>query len=265
MTLQDSTKVMLGATGSNDKVVSCENADPASFPAGLAVRRNSTGGLLIADNAVAALIGISLGPDLSDAKRTAVARTGNLIPLRTRVAYGVGTVTITSVANLLTGTPDSVTVGATEFTAQSGAATPGTATFRSATSVGATAQSLADQINAHAVSGPLVTATVVGAVVTLTAKSPGSGGDIALAYTDKGSATIGATVSAANLAGGDASMDTITIGAAVYVDSTTGEACDSADALAVATSAVVASGVLTGVFPDGSTVPCILINMPGGL
>jgi hypothetical protein len=114
-----------------------------------------------------------------------------------------GNATITSYANLLTTTPDSITVGATVFVAQSGVATLGTATFRAATSNDATAASLAAQINAHAVAKLLVTAVAVGPIVTITANDTGlSGNDVALAYTDNGGGNIGATVSGALLAGG---------------------------------------------------------------
>ncbi len=118
-----------------------------------------------------------------------------------------GTATISSYANLLTTTPDSITVGETVFTAQSGAATLGTATFRAATSNDATAASLAAQINAHEDTKDLVEAVALSAVVTITAKAAGVGGnEIALAYTDNGGGNIGATIagiSGGNLAGGD--------------------------------------------------------------
>lgn len=114
-----------------------------------------------------------------------------------------GNATITSYANLVSGTDDTITVGATVFTAQTGAATLGTATFQAATSNDATAASLAAQINAHAIAGALVEATAVGAVVTIESVSGGSSGNsIALAYTDNDT-NVGATVSGANLTGGD--------------------------------------------------------------
>ena len=117
--------------------------------------------------------------------------------------HASGNCTITSYANLLTVTPDTVVVGATTFTAQSGAVTPGDATFRAATDNATTAISLAAQINAHATAGALVKATVIGAVVTISAINGGTGGNaIALAYHDLGTSTIGATVSGAFLTGG---------------------------------------------------------------
>lgn len=118
-----------------------------------------------------------------------------------------GEVTISSYANLVSGTDDSVTVGATVFTAQAGAATPGQATFQAATSNSATATSLAVQINAHATAGALVEAQAVDAVVMIRAKAVGTGGNsIALAYTDNDT-NVGASVSAATLLGGEAVAD----------------------------------------------------------
>lgn len=109
---------------------------------------------------------------------------------------------ITAYANLVSGTDDTITVGATVFTAQAGAATPGTATFQAATSNDATAQSLADQINAHATAGALVEAVADGAEVTITAKARGTAGNsIALGYTDNDS-NVGATKTGTVLSGG---------------------------------------------------------------
>lgn len=117
--------------------------------------------------------------------------------------HAAGLVTITSYANLVDSGDDTVTVGATVFTAQAGAATPGDATFQAATSEAATATSLAAQINAHATAGSLVRATAIGAVVVITALHGGTDGNsIALAYSDEGTATVGATVSGSNLDGG---------------------------------------------------------------
>ena len=114
-----------------------------------------------------------------------------------------GTVTISSYTALVSGTDDTVTVGATVFTAQSGSAAPGDATFQAATSNDATATSLAIQINAHATAGALVEAWAVGAVVHIRAISGGTGGNaIALAYTDNDT-NAGASISGATLTGGN--------------------------------------------------------------
>ncbi len=91
-------------------------------------------------------VGISKGANLSDSKRTTVQKTGLGIPVLLALEPARGKVSITSYANLLTGTPDTVTVGATIFTAQSSAVTPGDATFRAATDNATTATSLAAQL-----------------------------------------------------------------------------------------------------------------------
>lgn len=112
-----------------------------------------------------------------------------------------GTITISSYANLLTTTPDTISVAGVAFTAQSTAVTLGDATFRAATGNNETAASLAAQINAHATVKLLVEAVAVGAVVTVTAKEVGyAGNDIAVSYTDNGGGNIGATL--AGLSGG---------------------------------------------------------------
>lgn len=117
-------------------------------------------------------------------------------------AQAEGTVTISSYANLVSGTDDVITVAGVAFTAQTGAATLGTATFQAATSNDATATSLAAQINGHATASALVTAEAASAVVTITAKAAGAAGNsIALVYTDNDT-NVGASVSAATLAGG---------------------------------------------------------------
>lgn len=75
----NSTKVLLGSHGSSDIKATCENGDPATFIAGLAVRKASTGDLSLASGE---LIGVSLGISQSDTKKTSVVRAGNLIPIQ---------------------------------------------------------------------------------------------------------------------------------------------------------------------------------------
>lgn len=116
------------------------------------------------------------------------------------LAQASGTVTISSYANLVSGTDDAITVAGVAFTAQAGVATLGTATFHADTSNNITAASLAAQINAHATTSALVTAEADGAVVTITAIEYGqSGNDIAVSYTDNDT-NVGATL--AGLSGG---------------------------------------------------------------
>lgn len=263
----DSTKILMGTTKSSIKDVSSENADPATFKAGLAVRRKSDGGLQLEDDSTATLIGISLGADLADTAKTAVCRSGLGVPLRLREQpYASGEIEITSYTNLLVSAADEIEVAGVSFVAQAGAAVLGEATFRAATSNEATAASLAAQINAHLTSKALVVATVEDAVATITAKAAGEDGNaITLVYTDNG-AEVGATVTGeGTLEGGELGLDTLAIGAPVSVDDTTGEAVDTADEAAIATDAIYVSGAMTGVYPDGTTCQVALVDFPGGL
>lgn len=155
-----------------------------------------------------------------------------------------GKVTITNFANLVSGTDDSVTIGATVFTAQAGSATLGTGTFQSVTSNSVTAVSLAAQINAHATAGALVEALAIGAVVWIRALAGGSAGNsIALAYTDHDS-NVGATVSGATLTGGRALE--------------TGE--QDYDVVKMLVAAIVKDCVVAGVISQGSEVETLTLT-----
>lgn len=124
-----------------------------------------------------------------------------------------GTITISSYANLISGTPDVVTIDGTAFTAQAGAVVAGAGTFRASTDNATTAASLAAQINAHATASAKVVATVVGAVVTITALVPGAlQNALTLAYTDNDT-NVGATKSGTTLTAGAG----LTVGAYVGV------------------------------------------------
>ncbi len=109
--------------------------------------------------------------------------------------HASGTVTFTS-----PDAADNVTVGTTTFVGTVGAVTPGAATY----SVDTAASSFASQVNAHAVAGAIVHATVSGSIVTLRARVGGTAANsTALTTTD----AIKATVSAATLLGGTVETD----------------------------------------------------------
>ena len=76
--MYSATKIVLGTTGSNEKVVSNFSGDPATFLAGLVVRSASSGVLHLSAGAPC---GVSLGIDMSDSGRTAVCRSGLLVPM----------------------------------------------------------------------------------------------------------------------------------------------------------------------------------------
>ncbi len=264
--MHNASVVVLGSTQSNDKDVSCFNSNPATFLAGLAVRQSSTEGELSLTAGVMA--GISLGKSLSDHSKTSVLRAGLRVPVLLSQAPARGVITISSYANLVAGTPDTITVGATAFTASGSPVTPTQATFQAASSNNATAISLAAQINAHATAGALVEATVdsvdntkVNITSKLNTTAPNS---IALAYADLGTDTIGASVSDDFLSGGADAADYVVIGAKVYFSDVTGKA-DDPNSDSTITDAVYVSGVLTGLDESGAEVACALVDMPGGL
>jgi hypothetical protein len=259
----DASKVIMGATQSSDKVVSDYTGNPATYLAGLALRRKSddTLSVTLADGQ---WLGVSLGASLSDTSKTAVCRSGLRVPVLLEAKPAYGEVEITNYSNLTDGTDDTVTVGATAFTATDGAVTPTQATFDARTSNVLAAASLAAQINAHATAGALVEAVAVGAVVQIRARANTvAGDDIALSYEQLG-AGVGATVSGANLEDGGDAPDYVVIGEKVYFSDTTGKADDKYSDATIS-DAVYVSGVLTGIAEDGSEVYAALVDMGGGL
>lgn len=278
--MHDASKVLMGQTGSSAKEISVHGSDPASFPAGVAVG-------LVTDAETLSLsatmkIGVSLGRSLSDHKKTAVCRTGEFVPMLAHLKRASGIVTITTFANLLTTSADSISVAGQVFVAQSGAATPGTLFFQAATSNNATATSLAAQINSHATASTKVYAVANGAVVTIYsivdgAGSTGTGNDIALSYTDNGGGNVGATVtgvSGGKLSGGSDSIsgiDYMTVGAKAYINNATGKLdvamtgfSTVSDATYIA-AAGTTSPLVTGINEDSSSVAAGLVDMTGGL
>ncbi len=262
----DATKALMGATRSSSKQgTETFNSDPATYLAGLAVRRTS-GGLLSVTKSAGRWAGVSLGRNLSDCKKTTVLNAGEQVPVLLEMAPARGVVTITSYANLVITSGDTLKVGATTFTAQSSSVVHGGATFRAATGNDETATSLADQINFHATAGALFVAVAAGPVVTITAKNNATvGSTIDLVYTDTHSADIGLTVDDITFTGGGADdADFVSIGAPVYFSDTTGKADDPSSASTVS-NAVYVSEVMTGIQEDGTEVACAMIDMIGGL
>lgn len=274
--MHSSTIVQLGSTRSNHKDVSKHESDPATFLAGLCVslKDDATLSLLKADGF---RIGVSLGKGLSnDSKCTSVLRAGESVPVRAHLKRASGVITVTSYANLVAVAGDDVVVGATTFTAQSGAVTPGDATFRAATGNNETAASLAAQINAHATASAKVYAVAASAVVTLYsvvdgAGSTATGNDIVLTYTDNGTATVGITLSGLSggkLSGGSDSISAVAfpvIGGKMYINDVTGKADKNIAGFTTISDATYRSGVKTGRAEDGSSVAAVIVDMPGGL
>lgn len=266
----DDSKVVLGGTLSNVKDVECYDVDPASFPAGLAVSLASTGLPSLLKSAGMRL-GVSLGRSLADHKKTSVARAGLRVPFQASLKRSTGLITITNVSNLAAG--DTLTVGATGFVGQSGAATPGDATFQATGTTAQTATNLAAQINAHATAGALVYAIASSATVRLYAKVEGAatGHDVAVSYTDASPTSVGLTLSEltdGKLAGGSNTVSDIayiTIGAKMYVNDTTGKADIEMTGFSTITDGVYVTTELTGVLEDSSETAAVLVDMQGGL
>lgn len=267
----DSLKVVLAAALSNHKDIENFNVDPAGFPAGYCVSLASTGLPSLLKSA-GQRIGISRGKSFSDHAKTAVQNAGLRSPVRAALKRSTGLITITNVANLVSGTDDSVTVGATVFTAQAGAATPGDATFQASGATSATATSLATQINAHATASTLVYAIASAATVRLYAKvkGAGTGHDVALAYTD-GDANIGITLSglsAGKLTGGSdtiSDIDYVIPGEKMYINDVTGEADVAMTGFSTISDAIYVSGPKTGIDEAGVEVGAALVDFQGGL
>ena len=258
----DTSKCVMGAPQVSGWVATDHAGAPATYLAGLAVRQGESALSLL--KTAGSWIGVSLGKSLSSHDKTSILRTGRRVPMLIERQPARGIVTITSYANLVSGTDDALAIGATSFVAQAGAATPGDATFQAATGNNETAASLAAQINAHATAGALVRATAVAAVVTLTAINNSTAADtIGLVYTDNDT-NIGLTVSAATLTDSDDTADWLVLGAKAYISDTTGKV-DDPNSNATVSDAVIASALITGIQEDGTEAYAVLVDMPGGL
>ncbi len=259
----DPTKVLLGTTVSSGKTITNEPADPATFVAGLAVRRKTDGGLQTADDSTAALIGVSLGVSLTDAKKTSIVRKGLGIPLRLVTLPASGDAEIVSYADLLDGDFDSFTIGEVTFVAQAGAVTEGDATFQAATGEAETATSFADQINSHTETAALVTAEADGAVVTVTANAEGpAGSEIVFLFNDNTGNEAGTVSGSGTLE--QAAITTAVVGGQVSVNDE-GKGCAFDDEDAAATGASYATEVMKGVDVSGVQCWVALVDIRGSL
>ncbi len=237
-TRHDATKVILGSHGSSDLVASCEDSDPASFPAGRAVRRIATTGKLSLSSGDGSLIGVSLGESLSDTKKTSVARVGNRIPIE-----------LSGFASL---TKDELTffkkrdvVVAIEFV------------------TGGTASEEAVTVTGDDDAGWLISLSMDDGVSTATQCKTALDADAEAAALIEVLITGTAGNGQDDFAEDDIDGSIPTIGAAVRVSNTTGKAVPSGG---TATGAFYVSGVLTGVTIAGvAATPVAYIDMGGGL
>ncbi len=265
----DPTKALMGSPGSSAKQGSEVFAsDPATFLAGLAVRRKNSATIpLSVTKADGAWVGISLGASLSDCKKTSVLKTGELVPVLLEAAPARGVVVITDYANLVLVSNDTLKVGATTFTFKTSASSSTEVLCAASGSSNAVvAAALAAKINAHTTAGALFKAVVTDtAEVTITAKTNSTlGSTIDLVYTDAGVSDIGLTVDDVTFTGGGIDPDYVVIGANVYFSDVTGKADDPSSGATVS-NAIYMSEPLTGIAEDGSEVYCALIDYDGGL
>lgn len=264
--MHDATKVLMGNVLTSSKEITEHVGSPATFKAGLAIRKKSDDTLSVT-KADGQWLGISLGKGLSDSlKTTAIARDGLKIPVLLEYTPARQVVTITSYANLIATSNDTLKIGATTFTFKGSPSTE--SEVGAVTDNATTAANLVTKINAHSVAGLLFKATAVGAVVTITAfDSSTVGTTIDCVYTDTHSVDIGLTVAGGAITfvgGGTTTPDYVTVGSKVYFSDVTGKA-DDLNSLSTISDAMYVSGVLTGIQEDGTEVPCALVDMQGGL
>lgn len=240
----DPTKFLMGATGSSDRNVSDYAADPASFPAGVAVRQKNDGGLSLSSSD-GALVGVSLGKSMSDHKKTSVVRDGNRVPLAltnegTKSSLTVGDLTFEALTEGTDGDSITITLADTETAGAETVSVDGTDITIGMEDGVSTAQQIADAVEASEAASALVTVTIAGG--------------------EESTAQDAATED--NLAGGAEPYPFAVLGAAVRVSNSTGKAISSSGTL---TGATYISGKLTGVAEDGSEIAVALIDMGGGL
>jgi len=236
-TLHNASKVLMGSHGSSDLDASCEPSDPASFPAGRAVRRASTGALSLSSGD-GQLVGVSLGKSLSDTKKTSVARTGNLVPIE------------------LAGFAFLVKADLTFFTKRNVAVA---IEFLDTGVAGSEVSSVTGDDDA----GYVISLSMEDGVSTATQCKAAldADGDTAALIDTLISGTAG--TAQADFAEDDIDGAIPALGVAVRVSNSTGKAVNTSGTL---TGASYASGVSTGVSEEGaSDVPAAYIDMGGGL
>lgn len=229
----------MGSVGSSDRIVTNYNADPESFPAGLAVKDNA-GALSLSTGS---LVGVSLGKSLSDHKKLSVVRAGNRVPLQVTdegvfALLEVQDITYTAKAKGVAG--NSITIAYAD-TAEAGSETVDVTGTDIVVGI-ESGVSTATQVKAAIDASPEALA-LIGAAITGTA----------------GTAQV--TAAEAPLADGADSYPYVVIGAAVKIDASSGKA--SSDG--VTSGAVYCDGVKTGQKLDGTTVVVAVIDMGGGL
>lgn len=266
----DASKVVLGTVQSSERLVTPHEASPVTFPAGIVVRQKDDGALSVT-KADGRIIGVSIGKALSDhVAKTAVCRQGYQVPVLLELAPARLEITITSYANLVASTEDTLqfehaglSLDETLTFAADAAGEDEVLCAASGSTNAVVAAALAAAINAHSVLGVHFVAAAVGAVVTVTAKNNALlGEDFDVTYT--ANTSVGLTLDDTTFTGGGIAADYVAIGQRMYVSDTTGKADDPASGSTV-TNGIYRSGVLTGIKEDGTEAACVLVDMGGGL
>lgn len=247
-TRHNPNQILLGATGSNFKLVKTYNADPETMKIGLAARLGSSDGVTPTTGTI---IGVSLGESLTkgDNKNCDVVKKGTDVPVRIKN----------------TGVASAIKVGNITFTAKKkGTADNGWVISYVA---GGTAGSEVVTVNHSAKTISILIAAATSTATQIKAAFDGTANAAALFTTaiDSGQ---GSTAQAAGTGTTASGTDVFvaTQGAMAYIENDTGEFCVAASG-DTATGGYFTDGkIYDGVLADGSIVKGIaLINMVGGL
>ncbi len=242
--MHNASKVLLGSHGSSDLVATCEPGNPATFLAGLAVRRNTSGNLSLATGR---LIGVSLGISMSDTEKTSVARTGNFLPIQLTdegvfASLVKGNLTFTALEKGAAGNDISITF------VDAGAG---------AVEVEVTDTDIVVSMDDTALTGS--TATAIKAAIDANEDAAAL---ISVAIASGQEATVQDDFTIDNLENGADSFPYVVVGQPLELSATTGKAVSND----VLTGAVYVSGVIKGVDPiTKAEVDVALIDMGGGL
>jgi hypothetical protein len=243
--MHDPTKVLLGSTSSSDRIAHSYENDPATFEAGLAVRLSSTGDLSLSSGTH---IGVSLGKDLSDAKKTSVLKTGLGVPVQLTddsvfASVQVQDILYTSKLRGTAGNALSIIYVDGAGTGEANVSVVDGDIEVEIDDTVTTALTVANAINAHP-------------EVSLLCEAVVDGGENATAQD--------AFTPAVPFENGDDGFSYVVKGAKMHVSPTTGKAITSGGG-AVATDAVYISGVLTGIKEDSSETFAALVDIAGSL
>jgi len=237
----DPNIVVLGGRVSSIADITQESGDPNVFKAGLAVRKNSNGELILADNGTSPLMGVSAGSGLCGSdKVTSVFKTGNFVPIVLQDEFSsvvIGDLTFTAREAGDAGDDITITLADLASDGEASVVVAGTDIVISIEDAVTTAETILAAINADEDALALISASIAGG------------------QEDEPQDAAAETP----LAGGFTFSPVL--GTLVKIDDVTGKASDDGDT----TAAVYVSTRKTGYYPSDKTeVPCALISLFGG-